>query len=228
MPKNHYFDYNVPSEQRLVEDLVTEAIGIYGVNAYWLPRKGTNDPVYGESSDSYFDEAYVLPFYVVTAEGWGGERDIIARFGLEIREQLTLDLARRDFENLLSEQHHLQATRTRPLEGDLIYFDLTVPNTDNKLQGTFLEINFVEHEEIFYQVGSLQSYQLRCEDFRYNQESFTTGIINIDQSFNANTSPYVHTGNTMPDSSIADNTTIETEGVTILDLSDESPFGDYS
>ena len=228
MPKNHYFGYNVASEQRLVEDLVTEAISIYGVPAYWLPRKGTNDTVYGESDSRYFDEAYVLPFYVATAEGWGGEREIISRFGLEIRETLTLNMARRDFDNLLSEQVHLGASRTRPLEGDLIYFDLVDPNSAAQRQGTFMEINFVEHESIFYQVGNLQMYELRCEGFRYSQETFSTGIVNIDQSFNANTSGYNFTGNTMPDSPIADNQTFEDDGLTVLDLSEDSPFGDYS
>ena len=228
MPKNHYFGYNIPSEQRLIEDLVTEAISIYGVPAYWLPRKGTNDTVYGESDSRYFDEAYVLPFYVATAEGWGGERDIISRFGLEIRETLTLNMARRDFDNLLSEQVHLGASRTRPLEGDLIYFDLTDPNSAAERQGTFMEINFVEHETIFYQVGNLQMYDIRCEAFRYSQETFSTGIVNIDQSFNATTSEYNYTGNTMPDSPIADNQTFEDDGLTVLDLSEDSPFGDYS
>jgi len=228
MPKNHYFGYNIPSEQKLIEDLVTEAISIYGVPAYWLPRKGTNDTVYGESDSRYFDEAYVLPFYVATAEGWGGEREIISRFGLEIRETLTLNMARRDFDNLLSEQVHLGASRTRPLEGDLIYFDLVDPNSAAERQGTFMEINFVEHESIFYQVGNLQMYELRCEGFRYSQETFSTGIVNIDQSFNANTSGYNFTGNTMPDSPIADNQTFEDDGLTVLDLSEDSPFGDYS
>jgi hypothetical protein len=228
MPKNHYFGYNIPSEQKLIEDLVTEAISIYGVPAYWLPRKGTNDSVYGESDDRYFDEAYVLPFYVATAEGWGGEREIISRFGLEMREALSLNLSRRDFDNLLSEQVHLGASRSRPLEGDLIYFDLVDPNSAAERQGTFMEINFVEHETIFYQVGNLQMYEIRCEAFRYSQETFSTGIVNIDQSFNANTSGYSFTGNTMPDSPIADNQTFEDDGLTVLDLSEDSPFGDYS
>jgi len=231
MPKNHYFGHSIPSEQRLIEDLVTEAISIYGVPAYWLPRQGTTDQVYGESTDRHFDQAYVLPFYVATAEGWGGERDIISRFGLEVRETLTLNLARRDFDNLLSEQVHLESSMSRPMEGDLIYFDLTDPNSAANKQGTFMEINFVEHESVFYQVGALQMYEIRCEDFRYSQETFSTGIINIDQSFNANTSEYNFTGNTMPDSTLAggaENQTFETDGAAILDLSEDSPFGDFS
>lgn len=227
MPKNHYFGYNVPSEQRLVEDLITEAISIYGVPAYWLPRQGTNDAVYGESTDRYFDQAYVLPFYVATAEGWGGERDIISRFGLEVRESLTLNLAMRDFRNLLAENPHLDVNLTRPMEGDLIYFDLTDPNTSASRQGTFMEVNFCEHESIFYQVGSLQMFEIRAEDFRYSQEVFNTGIVNIDQSFNTITSEHNLTGNTMPDSIVADNQTIEDEALGVLDLSEDSPFGDY-
>jgi hypothetical protein len=190
MPKNHYFGHSIPSEQRLIEDLVTEAISIYGVPAYWLPRQGTTDQVYGESTDRHFDQAY-----------------------------------------LLSEQVHLESSMSRPMEGDLIYFDLTDPNSAANKQGTFMEINFVEHESVFYQVGALQMYEIRCEDFRYSQETFSTGIINIDQSFNANTSEYNFTGNTMPDSTLAggaENETFETDGAAILDLSEDSPFGDFS
>ena len=89
----------------------------------------------------------------------------------------------------------------------------------------------MEHESVFYQVGALQMYEIRCEDFRYSQETFSTGIINIDQSFNANTSEYNFTGNTMPDSTLAggaENETFETDGAAILDLSEDSPFGDFS
>jgi hypothetical protein len=71
-------------------------------------------------------------------------------------------------------------------------------------------------------------YEIRCEDFRYSQERFTTGIPNIDQSFNPDTSEVNFTGDAMPDSIIADNQTIEDDGVTVLDLSEDSPFGDYS
>ena len=62
-------------------------------------------------------------------------------------------------------------TANRPNEGDLIYFPLT-----DKL----FEIKFVEHEEVFYQMGRLQTYDLRCELFQYSSERIDTGDSLID------------------------------------------------
>jgi hypothetical protein len=59
----------------------------------------------------------------------------------------------------------------RPLEGDLIYF----PMVDK-----IFEIKFVEHEQIFYQTGRLQTYDLRCELFSYSSEKLDTGYSEID------------------------------------------------
>ena len=60
---------------------------------------------------------------------------------------------------------------SRPAEGDLIYFPL-----NNKV----FEIKFVEHEAVFYQMGSLQTYDIRCELFEYSHERLDTGIAAID------------------------------------------------
>jgi hypothetical protein len=62
-------------------------------------------------------------------------------------------------------------TRNRPQEGDLIYFPL-----NRKL----FEIKFVEHEDVFYQTGRLQTYDIRCEMFEYSSERLNTGNTEID------------------------------------------------
>ena len=62
-------------------------------------------------------------------------------------------------------------TSQRPNEGDLIYFPLT-----DKL----FEIKFVEHEDVFYQFGRLQTYDLRCELFQYSSERIDTGDSDVD------------------------------------------------
>lgn len=62
-------------------------------------------------------------------------------------------------------------TQERPYEGDLIYFPLV-----EKL----FEVKFVEHEEIFYQTGRLQTYDLSCELFEYSSERLDTGNTEID------------------------------------------------
>ena len=44
-------------------------------------------------------------------------------------------------------------------------------------------IQHVEHESIFYQMGSLQTYDLRCELFEYSGERFDTGFPYLDDKF---------------------------------------------
>ena len=56
---------------------------------------------------------------------------------------------------------------TRPLEGDLIYLPLT---------GGLFEIKFVEDESVFYQMGELVMFDLKCELFEYSHEELDTGI----------------------------------------------------
>jgi len=63
-------------------------------------------------------------------------------------------------------------TNNRPTEGDLIYF----PMVDK----TF-EIKYVEHEQVFYQTGRLQTYDIRCELWSYSNERIDTGISDIDK-----------------------------------------------
>ena len=60
---------------------------------------------------------------------------------------------------------------SRPREGDLIFLPL-----NEKI----FQINFVEHEPVFYQMGALQFYEITCELFEYSNERFNTGIEVID------------------------------------------------
>ena len=81
-------------------------------------------------------------------------------------------MARRRFvEEVYVDGTDTVGTTDRPNEGDLIYFPL-----NNKL----FEIKFVEHEAIFYQMGSLQTYDITCELFEYSHERLDTGIAAID------------------------------------------------
>ena len=82
-------------------------------------------------------------------------RDFLSKFGLEIRDEITFTLARRIFEQEVT----LNETKNNPYVGDLIYFPL-----NNKI----FEIKFVEHESIFYQMGALQVYDIRCDLFEYS------------------------------------------------------------
>lgn len=166
---NFYFNnFTNSQEQLLIENLIIETIKIYGLDMYYLPRTINNkDPIYGEDSLSSYDSAWSIEMYIKNVDGFGGEGDLLSKFGLEIRDQITFVVSRRIF----SEAVGTVEDQLRPNEGDLIYFPL-----NNKI----FRINFVEHESIFYQMGSLQVYELKCELFEYGGEVFNTGIEYVD------------------------------------------------
>ena len=110
----------------------------------------------------------MVEMYVKNVEGFAGEGDFLSKFNVEIRDQITLTIARRTFEN---EVQYFEFGYTRPREGDLIFLPL-----NNKV----FQIKFVEHEPVFYQMGSLQMYDLKCELFEYSNEIMNTGFQAID------------------------------------------------
>jgi len=160
-------------EQSLVEDLVIESIRIYGIECLYIPRTLVKeDLLFGEDVLSKFESAYAVEMYVKSVDGFEGDGDFLSKFGLEIRDQMVLTVSRRRFtEEVYLDGSDTVGTTDRPNEGDLIYFPL-----NNKL----FEIKFVEHEAVFYQMGSLQTYDLTCELFEYSHERLDTGVAAID------------------------------------------------
>ena len=152
-------------EQKLVNDLLEEVIKFHGIDVHWIPRiLVAEDDLYGEDVLSRFDRTFLIEMYIKNIEGFEGEGDFLSRFGLDIRDQLTLTLSQRRFADLGSGY-------PRPREGDLIFFPL-----NKKL----FEIKFVEHELPFYPMGTLPVYELRCELFIYSSQDIDTGISDID------------------------------------------------
>ena len=171
MATNVHFSKGTISEQYLYEDLVIEAIGIYGHDVYYLPRERVNeDELLGEDPLSKFDDAYGIEMWMETQEGYDGERDLVTRFGLEIRNETSFVVSRRRWDNVVSDNANL-ITSTRPQEGDLIYFP-TVKR--------MWEITFVDHDDPFYQVNNLPVYKLYCQSWEYSSERLDTGIDAID------------------------------------------------
>ena len=177
MPVNHYFQggngIGNESEKRLHEDLIIEGLKIYGHDCYYLPRTLVNhDLVLGEDVLSKFDQSYMLEMYIETTEGFAGEQELVSKFGLEIREDTTFMISKRRWQNQVDSAATLIKTG-RPNEGDLIY----VP-----LMNSFFEIQFVEDQEPFFQLGNLPVYKLKTTRFEYSSEKLNTGIPEIDQA----------------------------------------------
>ena len=177
MATNVYFNpfptNQITSEQLLVEDLLIEALKIYGMDVYYLPRSSGDvvDYIYGEDSNKQYTSAYPIELYLENVTGMDGEGDFISKFGLEIRDEITLLVSRRRFAATVPQK--------RPNEGDLIY----VPLVQN-----FFEISFVEHENdqaMFYTLGrgrgaNVYVYALKLKQFVFSNELVSTGITEVD------------------------------------------------
>jgi hypothetical protein len=216
MATNFYFNnFTNSGEQNLIEDLIIESIRIYGHDVWYIPRTlGAKDELLNEDDLSTFDAAYMVEMYIKNVEGFEGDGDFLSKFGLQIRDSITFTIAMRKFNSEVG----LYNEEVRPNEGDLIYFPL-----NNKI----FEVQHVEHEAIFYQMGSLQTYDLRCELFEYSQERFNTGVLEIDTLFNR----YILTTNSAIANVesvdlLADNFTIETIADSIIDFTEANPFGE--
>ena len=156
MPVNHHFQggngIGNQSEKRLHEDLIIEGLKIYGLDNFYLPRTLVNkDLVLGEDTLSKFDQSYMIEMYMETTEGFAGEQELVSKFGLEIREDTTFVIAKRRWQNQVDNKAN-SIVDGRPNEGDLIY----VP-----LMNSFFEIQFVEDQEPFFQLGNLPVYKMR-------------------------------------------------------------------
>lgn len=169
MATNPYINTtSVQSEQTLIEDITVELIQGIGQDCIYVPRKYFNiDKIFGEDPASSFKKTYTIEMYIQSFKGFNGT-DVITQFGLEIKDKISLLMARRRFKE---EVTNFDSSITRPREGDLIYFPLSK---------SLFEINFVEHENPFYPLGRLYSYEITAELFTYSYEKISTTVPSIN------------------------------------------------
>ena len=165
MGTNHFFNhFNNSDEQRLIEDLVAEMIKYGGVDCFYMPRTLVNvDNIFGEDLISSFNDAFPLELYISSVDGFEGDGDFIAKFGLETRDTVKFVVSKYRFTQ--------ETNREKPQEGDLIFLPFN--------NGIF-EIKFAEDEKPFYQFGENYVFELSCELFSPSHEDMITGVDAID------------------------------------------------
>lgn len=237
MATNFFFNnFQNSQEQLLIENLIIESIKIYGHDIIYVPRKRVSvDQLLNEDPLREYIHAVPVEMYIKNVDGFSGDGDFLSKFNLQIRDEITFSVARRVFADEVGTIESLD----RPQEGDLIFFPL-----NRKL----FEVKFVEHESVFYQLGSLQFYDLKCELFEYNNEYFETGIDDIDRMmryYSLNLDIFaLLTENGLPltdedgytllqenydineNDPFADNDVIETEADTFVDFTERDPFSE--
>ena len=200
--------HSLTTERSLYQNLIKEAIQIYGHDVYYVNRETVAlDNVLGEDALSKYTNAEPIEMYVEDSESFGGDKEIISQFGLENRNEITFVVSKERFQEMDS-QINLEEG-----EGSIALEDGSVDQTDNfstvsTLTGNFyilqdiattdadrpqegdlvyhpifekmFEINFVDHDEPFYQLDNNPVYKLRCKQFEYASEIIDTGIATID------------------------------------------------
>lgn len=175
MATNKYFNnYNARyTDQRLMENLIVESIKIMGVDVYYLPNDNdlSRDLLYGEDPVKKFPAAFTIEAYPNNVADYGGEKDFFSKFGLEIRNDISVIISKRSFEERVQ-----VSGLYRPREGDLIF----VPVLNGV--GELYEIKFADQDKDMSLLGRPKPYywELSLEKFKYSNEQITTGVPEID------------------------------------------------
>ena len=157
MATNNYFkNFNSFPQQELINDLTREVIQMSGTDILYLPRTIVNrDDILGEDASSKFMMAYEVEMYINSNEGFAGAGDVIAKFGLDVQDEISLVVNKERFKK--------EVQMAFPREGDLIYLPMSK---------SLFDVKFVEHEKPFYSMGKNQVFELTCEKFQYSNEKF--------------------------------------------------------
>jgi hypothetical protein len=178
MPVNPYFNFTTfTTEQNLTEDLIIEAIQIYGHSVYYIPRDTVNiDDLFGEDSPAKYSSAHEVEVYLKSNIQFQGASETLSKFGLVISDDATFVVAVKRWVQAVG----TPASLIRPRENDLIFIELQAPEVGGLTKRMIFEIRFVEDKEQLFQLGKLYTYELQCELMNYSNERVQTGNAAID------------------------------------------------
>lgn len=202
MTTNRFFRYfSYGREQDTAEDLIIESIKQYGLDVKYLPKTIVDqDFLLGEAPLSKYENAVDVEVYIKNVQGFEGQGDFLAKFNLEIRDQITFTMARKRFREIATEKLMTEVGYNLQLESANTnawgeYSSLMVETgsangysitSSRPLEGDLIffplnnklyEIKFVEHENIFYQHGKLYTYDLVCELYDRGERLLTGNTI---------------------------------------------------
>ena len=199
----------ITTEQNLYRDLVTEAIQIYGHDVFYIDRTlVAKDNILGEDTLSKFKNAQKIEMYMENADGgFAGEREIINQFGLQNLSEATFVVSKQQFQSKTTQITIEEGTSsgnggsilledgsdptTSKFEGSDFYLLLETDATDSDrpfegdavyhpILKKMFQVNFVDHDEPFFQLDNNPVYKLRCRLFDYSSEALDTGVTDID------------------------------------------------
>lgn len=162
------------SERNILDSLFRESIQMFGMDVYYIPKKFATkiDTFLGEDRLSTYEHAYIIEMYLENYEGPPDESEFISKFGLEIRHQYIFRVSRSRYQETIAERK-ISINPLRPTEGDLIYIPMF---------NEIVEIKYVSRLDSpnSFQLSDYYSYVLKCEQFQYSSERFSTDVEEID------------------------------------------------
>ena len=92
---------SIATERTLYQNLIKEAIQIYGHDVYYMDRQSVNeDTLFGEDTLNQFNTQHPIEMYVEDGEGYAGDKEIMTQFGLENRNEITFVVSKERFQDL--------------------------------------------------------------------------------------------------------------------------------
>jgi hypothetical protein len=92
---------SIASERTLYQNLIKEAIQIYGHDVYYMDRQSVNEnTLFGEDTTNQFNTQHPIEMYVEDGEGYAGDKEIMTQFGLENRNEITFVVSKERFQDL--------------------------------------------------------------------------------------------------------------------------------
>ena len=202
------------------------------------------DTIMGTDSLAKFNTQAKIEMYMEDSEGgFAGEKELISQFGLQNLSEATFVVSKDRFQDLTKQITIESGTDTlggsilledgtldsgtveasasfesgyiiseasstdsdRPLEGDLIF---------HPILSKLFQINFVDHDEPYFQLDNNPVFKLRCRLFDYSSEVLDTDISAIDAI-----------EDNLSTDTMATQFTLEMETATIDALNLENEFG---
>jgi hypothetical protein len=229
MALNPYFDNKkVLGTQRLIDDMTREVIKATGIDVIYIAKTTDKlDAIFGENPLGKLKNAFTIEMYSQNVKTFdGNERDIVTKFGMELKDNVSLLVSRsrwyeeasklpEDFPNRLH-------PRLRPMEGDIIFLPYA-PSSRN-----LYEIKLVENENMFYQQGDYYTFRLDCELYKYDMGDIQTGFDEIDKSTQGIISTITDSNGTYQMNTLQpnNNTELQTNGNDFIDFTEIDPFSE--
>ncbi len=138
MPTSPYIHhYKDVGEQGLIQSITAETIFLGGRDVIYLPREDYNreDPIFGQATQLIFKSSMNVAMMLESTEGFEGEGEFYSKFGLDIKDRVTLSCSRKTWDDMeIESASPVQTWNTEDSDGyDRLLFEPESGSTIDRL-----------------------------------------------------------------------------------------------